>query len=219
MKRGLILSFLQMKGGVGKSTLAENLAVAFSYDKKKIKIIDCDARQRTCSKWVARRNEYHPKRPSISCSIEVDNLKNTVIENSQIYDILIIDVQGSDSKNLRMALLLSDIIYLPFLPSQNDLETIEEIAELLEETQMQNSSRKTLFILNNCSYHYLDKAGTDANDFLDEYRKLITPSKVTIYNRKIYKSMAMEGLGVIEGEDIKAKKEITDLKNEVKQYA
>ena len=55
----------------------------------------------------------------------------------------IIDVQGRDSKNLRTSLLIADIIYVPFTPSQNDIETIEELAELLEETQIQNNRRKT----------------------------------------------------------------------------
>ena len=38
--RGIIISFIQLKGGVGKSTLTENTAVAFSYENnQKIKII------------------------------------------------------------------------------------------------------------------------------------------------------------------------------------
>jgi chromosome partitioning protein len=143
MERGIIISFLQIKGGVGKSTLVVNLAVAFSYDHLKVKIIDCDIRQRTCSKWISRRNEYHPEYPKIFSSIQVDDLGNSVLEDSKSYDVILIDVQGSDNKSLRTALLISDIVYIPFSPSQNDIEVIEELYELLEETQIQNNNRKT----------------------------------------------------------------------------
>ena len=216
MKRGLIISFLQMKGGVGKSTLSQNLAVSFANEGISVKIIDSDVRQRTCSKWHARRNEYQSNKAKISCSIQVDDLKSAIIEESAKYDVVIIDLQGRDSKSLRITLLLSDIIYIPFTPSQHDMETIEELAELLEETQMQNEARKTFYILNNCSSHYLDKDQEDAISFLDEYKHLIMPSQAKIFHRKIYKKASSEGLGVVETSDQKAIQEIIKLKEEVK---
>lgn len=218
MKRGIIIGFLQVKGGVGKSTLSENLAVAFAHDNLKVKIIDCDIRQRTCSKWAARRNEYHPNKPKVHCSIQVDDLKSAISEDSQNYDVLIIDVQGRDSKSLRTALLVADIVYVPFAPSQNDIETIEEITELLEETQIQNISRKTFYILNNCSSHYLDQSSGDAKDFLHEYAHILNASNVRLSHRKVYKIAATEGLGVTESNDTKSKEEISNLKMEVESY-
>jgi len=218
MERGIIIAFLQVKGGVGKSTLAENLAVAFAHDNIKVKIIDCDIRQRTCSKWVARRNEYHPDKPKVFSSIQVDDLKNAAAEDSKNYDALIIDVQGRDSKSLRTALLISDVIYIPFTPSQNDIETIEELSELLEETQVQNNQRKTFYILNNCSSHYLDQSSSDAEKFFQEYSLILKPSKVKLSHRKIYKVATSEGLGVIESNDLKAKEEILNLKKEIEYY-
>jgi len=218
MERGIIIAFLQVKGGVGKSTLAENLAVAFAHDNIKVKIIDCDIRQRTCSKWVARRNEYHPDKPKVFSSIQVDDLKNAAAEDSKNYDALIIDVQGRDSKSLRTALLISDVIYIPFTPSQNDIETIEELSELLEETQVQNNQRKTFYILNNCSSHYLDQSSSDVEKFFQEYSLILKPSKVKLSHRKIYKVATSEGLGVIESNDLKAKEEILNLKKEIEYY-
>lgn len=218
MERGIIIAFLQVKGGVGKSTLSQNLAVAFAHDNIKVKIIDCDIRQRTCSKWVARRNEYHPNKPKISSSIQIDDLKNAATEDSKNYDVLIIDVQGRDSKNLRTSLLIADIIYVPFTPSQNDIETIEELAELLEETQIQNNRRKTFYILNNCSAHYLDQASGDAQNFFQEYSNILKPSEIKLFHRKVYKVAASEGLGVIETNDSKSREEILNLKREIEHY-
>lgn len=218
MERGIIIALLQVKGGVGKSTLTTNLSVAFAHDGLKVKIIDCDIRQRTCSKWVSRRNDYHPSRAKIFSSIQVDDLRNSVLEDSKNYDVVIIDVQGSDSKSLRTALLISDIVYVPFSPSQNDIEVIEELAELLEETQVQNDQRKTFYILNNCPVHYLDQTSREAEDFLREYVHILTPSQVRIYHRKLYKIASSEGLGVIESNDSKSKQEILNLKKEIETY-
>lgn len=216
MKRGIIISFVQTKGGVGKSTLAANLSVFFSYTSK-VKIIDCDIRQRTCSKWIARRNELHSDKPKVSCAIQVDDLYNAIIEDSKHYDVLIIDVQGRDSKNLRTVLLVSDIVYIPFLPSQNDIETIEELSEILEETQKQNEARKTFYILNHCPTHYLDQTKNDAHHFLQEYSTILIRSQAQITYRKAYKVASLEGLGVIESQDIKSKKEIQVLAKEIEE--
>ncbi|WP_342265135.1 division plane positioning ATPase MipZ [Cardinium endosymbiont of Philonthus spinipes] len=218
MERGIIVAFLQVKGGSGKSTLTQNLAVSFVHSNLKVKIIACDIRQRTCSKWVSRRNEYHSDKPKIFSSIQVDDLKNSVIEDSKNYDVVIIDVQGSDSKSLRTALLISDIVYIPFTPSQNDVEVIEELYGLLEDTQFQNNNRKTFYILNNCSVHYLDQSISDAELFFKDYTHILVPSQIRVYNRKVYKVASSEGLGVIEMNDLKSKIEMLNLKKEVESY-
>lgn len=216
--RGIIISFIQLKGGVGKSTLTENTAVAFSYENnQKIKIIDCDLRQRTSYKWLSRRHGNFPDKTSIFCSIQDDNLRSSVVEDSKNYDILIIDVQGKDSKSLRTALLISDIVYVPFIPSQNDIETIEELSELLENAKTQNELCKTFYILNNCYSHYLDSTKNNAVDFFNDYKDILTPSTVQISHRKVYQDASLEGLGVIEMSDKKAKEEILKLKREIEQ--
>lgn len=218
MERGIIVAFLQVKGGSGKSTLTQNLSVSFAHSNLKVKIIDCDIRQRTCSKWVSRRNEYHPEKPQVFSSIQVDDLRNSVVEGSKNYDVVIIDVQGSDSKSLRTSLLISDIVYIPFIPSQNDIEVIEELSGLLEETHCQNNHRKTFYILNNCSVHYLDQSISDAELFFQDYMHVLSPSQVRVYNRKVYKVASSEGLGVIETNDLKSRIEILNLKKEVEYY-
>ncbi|TSJ80186.1 MAG: AAA family ATPase (plasmid) [Candidatus Cardinium sp.] len=218
MERGIIVAFLQVKGGSGKSTLTQNLSVSFAHSNLKVKIVDCDIRQRTCSKWVSRRNEYHPEKPQVFSSIQVDDLRNSVVEDSKNYDVVIIDVQGSDSKSLRTSLLISDIVYIPFTPSQNDIEVIEEFCWLLEETHCQNNHRKTFYILNNCSVHYLDQSISDAELFFQDYTHVLSPSQIKVYNRKVYKVASSEGFGVIEMNDLKSRIEILNLKKEVESY-
>ena len=54
--RGQIILIGGEKGGVGKSTIATNIAVEMSYRKAQIIIIDTDP-QKTSINWIDRRNE------------------------------------------------------------------------------------------------------------------------------------------------------------------
>jgi hypothetical protein len=77
---------------------------------------------------------------------------------------------------------------------------------------------KTFYILNNCSVHYLDRSVNEADGFFKEYKTVFMPSQIKIYNRKVYKVTASEGLSVIESSDLKSKQEILNLKKEISFY-
>ena len=51
-----VISFLNQKGGVGKSTLSINIAVCFANLKQKVLLIDAD-KQGTSSTWANLRSE------------------------------------------------------------------------------------------------------------------------------------------------------------------
>ncbi len=213
--RGTIIGVLTSKGGSGKSTITENIAVGIAHKGASVAIIDCDFKQRTASKWVSRRNELHPELPKIHCFLESDNLISSINEHAKHYDVNIIDVQGRDNKSLRAGFLVCDIIYVPFIPSQNDLEVIEEISSIIEETKEQNANRKIFAILNDCPSQILSSQSNDAYDFLGEYKSLFEVSKVKIVHRAVYQTCPSEGMGVVESKDKKAFFEIEKLIKEI----
>ena len=53
----MIISSISYKGGVGKSTLAQNLAVALALDNYKVCIIDADESAAT-TRWFAIRHQH-----------------------------------------------------------------------------------------------------------------------------------------------------------------
>lgn len=215
--RGTIIGILTSKGGSGKSTLAANIAVGLAHADTNVAIIDCDYRQRTISKWVSRRNQSNENLPKIHCFLESDNLVSSIKEHAKHYDVNIIDVQGRDNKSLRAGFLICDIIYIPLIPSQHDLEVLEEISMLIEETSEQNPNRKIFAILNDCPPHVLSNQNNEAYDFLDDYKHLFNISSVKIIHRAIYQTCPAEGKGVIESKDKKAINEIKNLIKEIEE--
>ncbi|MEL0036879.1 MAG: ParA family protein, partial [Gammaproteobacteria bacterium] len=53
--KGKIISLVQLKGGVGRSTVATNLAGTLA-ENARVALLDCDSPQFTCSHWLNQRN-------------------------------------------------------------------------------------------------------------------------------------------------------------------
>ena len=51
----------------------------------------------------------------------------------------------------------------------------------------------------------------------ENYKEILIPSTVQISHRKVYQDASLDGLGVIEMSDKKAKEEILKLKREIEQ--
>ena len=91
----MIILIGSIKGGVGKSTLATNIAVALAQREKNVCIIDAD-RQKSSVNWAEdRRNAGFL--PEIACITEYDRIKEIARELDGKFDFTIIDCQGRDS--------------------------------------------------------------------------------------------------------------------------
>jgi chromosome partitioning protein len=124
------------KGGVGKSTLAENTAAIRAEVGYRVVIADFD-NQGTCSKWVSRRDE-HPdlakvavrrlKKEDRASLRAFGDLVQELVDN---YDDVLIDVGGQDTGIFRAALTIADKVIVPLTPSPDDLDTVPDLAELV----------------------------------------------------------------------------------------
>ena len=131
MKRIL---FGQQKGGVGKSTLAANVAVGLAKQGQKVIIIDTD-KQQSCVKWGSRRttNNIQPAVTYATLEAGRGNDGNKAFltafdkmgESGQ-FDVCIIDAGGRDNRELRLAMFACHVLVAPCLPSQADVESLQE---------------------------------------------------------------------------------------------
>ena len=150
----------QQKGGVGKSTLAGNIAVGLAIQGQRVIIIDTD-KQQSCVKWGSRRKtsnitpEVHYARLLAKKSVEGNReFLGTFdkLEASGNFDVCLIDAGGRDNPELRLSMFVADILLAPCLPSQADVESLQEFDEMVGEVLAGNTRLRSLTVLNKCNF-------------------------------------------------------------------
>lgn len=207
---GKIITVGSTKGGVGKTTLALNIAIARALAGRDVWLIDAD-RQGTASTALAIRHAAG-KAPIIATAHYADGaaLRAQVLHQRHKFQDIVIDAGGRDSTALRAALVLSDLVLIPFQPRSMDVWAVADIAALIDEARAVRDGLQAFAVLN-----MADTAGTDNTDAaaaLDDYpaiHYLATP----IRRRKSIANAAGNGLSVLEQmpRDEKAVAELNEL--------
>src|SRR5450830_518397 len=132
---GKIITVGSTKGGVGKTTLALNIAIARALAGRDVWLIDAD-RQGTASTALAIRGEAG-KLPAIATAHYADGgqLRTQLLHQRGKFQDIVIDAGGRDSTALRAALVLSDLVLVPFQPRSIDVWAVADIAALIEEAR------------------------------------------------------------------------------------
>ena len=123
---------------------------------------------------------------------------------------MVIDVGGRDSSALRAALVVTDVLLVPFQPRSLDVWALADIAQLIQEARAVRDGLRAYAVLN-CA----DPAGVDNREAAaaaSDYPDLIyldTP----LHRRKAFANAAGSGLCVSELKpiDVKADAELTRL--------
>lgn len=143
----MILTLSHQKGGVGKSTVAWNLAVNFS-QKLPTRIIDLDTqRSLTVTNTLRRGNHLSPL--EIVHFSDADALAE-FLSNDQEDQLTIIDSGGFDSAFNRIAILASDLLITPVSDKPFDLMGLQKYEEILKNlSEIQGENIKTHILFNN----------------------------------------------------------------------
>ncbi len=205
----MIITIASLKGGVGKSTITQNLAVCFAHMGYRVAIVDADTNQ-SCVKWSANRPE---EMPIIFTAGYLDGreLSANIRPLNQNYDIILIDGTPSLSKIASKILLVADLVIIPILPSLLDFWATQDFLERLKDAADERDKNvPAYFVINQNTQTNLSK------EFLEVLEKTAIPVLgTTLKTRVSYREAIITGLGVFEGKDQKAKEEITHLANEV----
>jgi chromosome partitioning protein len=210
------ISVTNLKGGVGKTTIATNLAVAFSQRGKSVCIVDTDLKQHSAMEWAGNRDKA---RPHISVFGVTDKQLNQEVEKLKTnYDIVIIDGVPQLSEVAERTIIASDMVIIPISPSIYDFRAFESFLEKLEQV---NENRvayglgkvKSFVVMNRVNERA--KLSGEISDAVRDYDVPVLNTR--IINRTAYADTATAGLGVVEGKDAKARDEFNRLTDEIEQ--
>lgn len=193
----MILTIGNTKGGVGKTTLAVQLAIARAMTGRDVWLIDGD-RQGTASAAIAARAESG-RAPGIACAQYADGpaLRGQVQQQRGKFDDIIIDAGGRDSTALRAALVLSDVLLVPFAPRSYDVWALDDMAALVDEARSVRDGLRAYAVLNlaDSGEHSADNAeAAAAVADVPQFEYLPTP----IRRRKAFSNAGGSGLCVTE---------------------
>jgi len=203
----MIITIGNTKGGVGKTTIACNLAVCSAIHNKNVLLIDADI-QGSSMAFRASRATNDIKAMAITTPTLHSDLNNFYE-----IDFIFVDAGGRDNKTFRSAIMASNILIIPCMASQVDFWAVGDVVELLKEAKIYKPEIKAFFLLN--QVNPVTTLSKEAIETMGDIDPDVKPLNTVINARIAYKKSFGEGKGVMEWTDPKAKDEITSLYNEI----
>jgi chromosome partitioning protein len=208
----MIILIGSQKGGPGKTTIAVNLAVEFARQGKDVCLVDADP-QRSTARWHSDREEQGHQ-PAIACVEKLGSIHQTLQDLATRYDVVVVDVAGKDSKEMRTGMTSADKFLVVVRPSQLDLDTLPHMSEVIEQALDLNPDLDVRGLITQAPSNPAITERTDAGEYLADYPR-IKPLETVIHERKAYRDVIGEGLGVVEWNNPKARIEIQELAAEL----
>ncbi|GEO43619.1 chromosome partitioning protein ParA [Skermanella aerolata] len=186
-----------IKGGVGKSTLASNLAVLAARDGKDVLLVDGDSQETTMT-WAAARGDREAVSTDRVTTVALvgKGVRDELRRLKPKYDTIVIDAGARDTTTQRSALTIADVVLLPFAPRGPDLWTIDAAVELISEIRAVNENLRALALVNRADPIGNDNAEAEAA-FAEHAEALqVVPGRVG--NRKAIAQAHLMGLAAAE---------------------
>lgn len=159
----MILSFSQLKGGAGKTTLALHVAAGLTLDRKRVLFVDADS-QGSAKDWAAARagdplfklivmadHEIHRKLPAIA----------------KDFDHVVIDTPPRIADVARSALAAADLAVMPVQPSPLDVWALDATVKLIKDAQAILPKLKSVIAINRRIVN--TAIGRDVSEALQDY--------------------------------------------------
>ncbi len=206
----MIIVVASIKGGTGKTTISTNLAIVRAQNSADVLLVDADS-QRSASDFSSVR-ELEGHAPEItSMSLSGRSTGSELRKLSPKFDDIIVDVGGRDSSTLRSALLVSDVLVIPFLASQYDAWALDHMNTLIGEVKQLNEKIRVVAFLNKVDTNPKIDLSNDASIHASEFEH-VAFSKIFIGYRVAFRRSVADGLSVTELKNKKDVKAISEIK-------
>ena len=208
----MVIAVTNLKGGVGKTTIAINLAVSLARRGYKACIVDTDSEQRSAVKWSGQRDETALSIPVFAVG---DKLNKEVEALNKDYEFVVIDGTPQLSERANRTILASDVILIPISTSGFDFWSFEHFVERYQQAKTFKESVKAYVLLN--KFNENRNISKEIREALSEFE--IPILNTTLGERVAFQETTIQGLGVVEYKDKKAKGEINRLTDEIEKIA
>lgn len=194
---GKIITVAHQKGGVGKSTLAMNLAVCFQ-DQLSVALVDTDLQ------GSLLQIKYDLPGLAVVGKDQLQDIKNLD------YDLIIVDTPPYLSNKLPELFSLSDFILIPTKAGFFDVMAIRSTIALVNDAQVKNPDIQAGIVMNMIK----PRSGItkEVSGLLED---MATPVLKTLIHDRVSIARSSITAGVLQGSDAKAKSEITSLAEEI----
>lgn len=195
MTRKRVTSFVNQKGGVGKSTLAVNVAAEKARRGRRVLLLDADP-QGSALDWQAQRGrQEHPPLVSV-VGFPRDTIHREIDQLGQGYDEIIIDAPGRVESVARAVIMASDLVVIPVQPSAYDIWASTDVLTLLEQSQVYKPELIGAWVINR--YIPGTRIARDVKQQLSSYGPRLLEANIA--QRIIYNESTARGLAVYETE-------------------
>ncbi|MGO9770154.1 MAG: ParA family partition ATPase [Roseiarcus sp.] len=205
----MIIGVLNQKGGVGKTTVAINLASTLAKSGLRILLVDADP-QASAMAWSSTR-EIEPLFPVVGMA--KPSLHRDLPRLAADYDVTIVDGAPRVNDLGRSAILASDLVLIPVQPSPYDVWAAADTVQLIREARQLKESLRAAFVVNRKIAR--TAIGRDAAAALARFDDIPVLS-AALSQRIIYAESAAKGLSVVEAAPSgEAAREMDDLAKQV----
>ena len=189
-----VISFLNQKGGVGKTTLSVNISTALANLAKNtgsVLLIDADP-QGSALDWSGAGGE-RDSRVSVM-GYPKSNLHQKINDFGKGRDYVVIDGAPRVTDLARSCIIASDLVLIPVQPSPYDIWASNEIVKLIEEAKIYKPSLKAAFVINRKIPN--TSIGRDVRDALENFNLPVLSASIT--QRVVFAESAAAGMSVMD---------------------
>jgi chromosome partitioning protein len=136
-----IIAVAGRKGGIGKSTIAGNLAGEFAAMGRSVAVLDADP-QHSLATWAAQGEGMLSKCVERAENGKGEGLRAHARRVAKTADIVVIDTPPGITETLYDAAMVADIVLLPCGPSPLDLFALKDALSLTLKARAERRSKK-----------------------------------------------------------------------------